>query len=125
MAYTVLTTYYTTDMKKDNNTPIPEHMRKLYKIDYDYIEDLTKEEQLNGLWFMKDSLEILTGLRFVMETEIANVPTLFVYDETESNLEYKGETIITELDIGDFFNQMDGLITIAIAAYEKGKTLTS
>jgi hypothetical protein len=110
-------------MKKDNNTPIPEHMRKLYKIDYDYVEDLTEEQQIKGLWRMKASLEALTGLRFVLETVEANIPTLFVYDEAESKLEYKGEAIISDLDLGDFFNQMDGLITIAIAAYEKGKSI--
>jgi len=108
-------------MKKDNNTPIPEYLRKRYKIDYDYVEELTEQEQIDGLWFMKRSLEELTGLRLVLEDVKDNVFTLFVYDETEADNYYQGEILATDLELEDFFNEMDGLLTIAIAAHQKGK----
>jgi len=108
-------------MKKDNNTPIPEYLRKQYKIDYGDVEDLTEHELIDGLWFMKRNLEELTGLRLVLETVLDNVPSLYVYDETKEIFDYQGEMIISDLTLEDFFNQMDGLITIAIAAHQRGK----
>jgi len=108
-------------MIKNHNTPLPEYLLKRYKIDYEDVEDLTEHEQIDGLWFMKRNLEELTGLRFVMETVVDNIPALYVYDDTKPEFYFQGEMIVSDFTLGDFFNQMDGLVTIAIAAHQKGK----